>query len=101
MLQQVQERERPWEWLRALREDEAGYEELLRESGTLFIAAHRVASARCRASAVPSVVPTVRELRAAAREVLGEDDVTTPVPSPALLLEECAVAGLDVITTLR
>lgn len=90
----VEEQERPSEWLRALRETSGAYADLLRESGELVVAAYRVALARCRASARPSEIPTAREVRAAAREVLGD---TTPLPPTAAVIEECAHAGLLVI----
>lgn len=91
----VAELERPSEWLRALRESSGAYAELLRESGELVVAAYRVALARCRASERPSNIPTAREVRAAAREVLGE--TSTPLPPVAAVADDCAHAGLLVI----
>jgi hypothetical protein len=91
----LDEHERPSEWLRALREDRAGYVRLMRESGDLIVAAYRVAAARCRAAHQPTNVPTVREVRAAAREVLGDD--ATPIPPALSVASECAHAGLVVI----
>src|SRR5258708_2246152 len=97
----VWERERPSEWLRALKESESGYDDLIRESGTVFVAAHRVASPRCRVSAVSVSVPTLREVQAAALEVLSAGEEPTPLPSPAVMIEECQHAGLEVIEALR
>lgn len=98
MLRYVEERERPSEWLRGLREEPAAYAELLEECGDLYAAAHRLASARCRAAALPTTIPTLREVHAAAREILERGcDEGTPIPSMALLTEECAAARLPVI----
>lgn len=90
-----EEQDRPSEWLRALREERGAYARLLHESGDLVIAAYRVAAARCRAGAQPTAVPTAREVRAAAREVLGE--TMTPIPPVATVADECAHAGLLLI----
>ncbi len=91
----VEENERPSEWLRALRETRGAYEALLRESGEVVVAAYRIALARCRASERPSTVPTVREVRAAVREVVG--DAATPIPPAASVVQDCAHNGLLVI----
>jgi hypothetical protein len=63
------ERERPHEWLRELKERASGYEDLVRESGDPVVAAHRLASARCRSSAHATAVPTLREVQAAASQL--------------------------------
>ena len=99
MLQRTQETERPHEWLRALRESKSGYADLLRESGDLVVAAYRLATARCRASALATPVPTLREVRAAVTS-LHENSVPGSDPrqmSIARLREECEKAHLLVI----
>ena len=92
------ERERPAEWLDALR-DEGGYGRLLSDAGSLAVAAHRVACALCRTRAMPSALPTLRELEAAARLVAGACGVAAP--SSRVLLQTCDLAGLDVIEPLE
>ena len=99
MLQRTQETERPHEWLRALRESRSGYADLLRESGDLVVAAYRLASARCRASALATAVPTLREVRAAVTALYANDSsgAETQQMSITRLREECEKAHLLVI----
>lgn len=92
------EQERPAEWLEALQED-GGYEWLLADSGSLAVAAHRLARATGRSRSLPSSLPTVRELEAAAR-ALGEA-CGIEVPNTSVLLSCCEVAELDVIEPLE
>ena len=94
MERSTDERERPSEWLRSLRENRS-YTRLLEESRELAVAAYRVARAICRTSGQPTSVPTLREVRAAVREVLADD--ATPLPPAAALQHDCAEAGLLVI----
>jgi hypothetical protein len=89
------ERERPIEWLRELRESGSGYAELLRDSGDPLIAAHRLACARCRAMALPTSVPTLREIRAAFGELYAGRQGEHFTASR--LLADCEKAGLLVI----
>ncbi|HVW30354.1 MAG TPA: hypothetical protein VHC69_33580 [Polyangiaceae bacterium] len=92
------EQERPAEWLEAL-QDDGGYEWLLADSGSLAVAAHRLARATCRTRALPSSLPTVRELEAAARS-LG-DACEVAVPSSGCLLQSCELADLIVIEPIE
>jgi hypothetical protein len=92
------ERERPAEWLDALK-DEGGYGRLLADAGSLAVAAHRVACALCRTQAMPSALPTLRELEAAARLVAGACGLAAP--SGRVLLQACDLAGLDVIEPIE
>jgi hypothetical protein len=92
------EQERPAEWLEALQEDGA-YEWLLADSGSLAVAAHRLARATCRTRSLPSSLPTVRELEASAR-ALGEA-CGISVPSTSCLLSSCELAELVVIEPLE
>lgn len=99
MLQRNQETERPHEWLRELRERKTGYAELLRESGDLVLAAYRLASARCRASALSTPVPTLREVHAATRALDESSSLGSRSGrlSIARLRDECEKAHLLVI----
>ena len=62
-----QEMERPAEWLRRFDEQDGSYAHLLRESGTLASAAHRLARAKRRVFGSRDGIPTLREVLAAAR----------------------------------
>jgi hypothetical protein len=92
-----EERERPSEWLRGLREQAAGYSELLRVSGEPVKAAYRIAAARCRTRESAASIPTVREVHAAIVELFRAADVPTPMPSRAAIAEECDHMGLALI----
>ncbi|HEX3594412.1 MAG TPA: hypothetical protein VHU80_04900 [Polyangiaceae bacterium] len=91
------EQERPAEWLEAL-QDDGGYEWLVADSGSLAVAAHRLAQAIGRTRSLPMALPTTRELESAAR-LLGET-IGVPVPSTRGLLESCELAGLVVIQSI-
>lgn len=96
MTRSNEERERPVEWLRHFAEDRARYALLIQEAGSVAVAAHRLASARCKVQSVPATVPTLSELRAAA------DDITLGAGLPraehiGVLVADCALAGLPVI----
>jgi hypothetical protein len=73
------ELERPAEWLRVLDEQDGSYARLIRESGNLALAAHRLARAKRRVLGGRDGIPTVREMLVAARliqtRVPGLDDV--------------------------
>ena len=92
------EQERPAEWLDALK-DEGGYGRLLADAGSLAVAAHRLARALCRTREIPSSLPTLRELEAAARLLAQTCDLATP--SGRVLLQACDLAGLDVIEPIE
>ncbi len=82
------EAERPAEWLRRLDEQDGSYAVLLEESGTLALAAHRLARAKRRVFRGTDGLPTRRELHAAAQLIV------TRVPhhpqTPAISLDvEC------------
>jgi hypothetical protein len=93
MLQRPDERERPIEWLRELRESGSGYADLVRDSGDPLIAAHRLASARCRSTALSTPVPTLREMRAAFGDLCAGREPF----SISRLRADCEKAGLLVI----
>lgn len=95
------ETERPTELLRKLEEHQITYSELVVESGGLAVAAYRIARARCRTGSVPSTVPTLRELAAAATEILNHATLTGFVPDATILASECEQLGLIVIPPLN
>jgi len=82
------ENERPAEWLRVLDEQDGSYARLIRESGNLAAAAHRLARAKRRVLGGRDGIPTQREMLAAARliqtRVPGLDDL-----APSALSAEC------------
>jgi hypothetical protein len=91
------EQERPAEWLDALKDE--GYGRLLADAGNIAVAAHRLARALCRTRELPSALPTLRELEAAARLLAEACDVA--LPSSRVLAQACELAGLDVIEPLE
>jgi hypothetical protein len=95
----IEELERPTEWLRNLRENGALYRQLLETTGSLALAAHRLALARCRVQPVPTSVPTQAELRVAAAEIARHVGLKTG-SHVAELVADCETAGLTVITPL-
>src|SRR5262245_48948728 len=92
------EQERPTEWLRALSEGRL-YRWLLEDAGNMSVAAYRLARARCRIQPVPTAIPTLREVIAAARFLEGACGEALP---PALdVADECEARGLMVIAPVR
>ncbi len=88
----------PIEWLRRLEEDsERGYRMLLADAGCLAVAAHRVAKARCQTWMVATSVPTVREVRAAAREIATRAGLGDSIPATSTLALDCESLGLPVM----
>jgi hypothetical protein len=69
---------------------------VLEESGSVAIAAFRLAWARCKTAATPSDVPSTHELRGAAREIARRTGLSR-VPSLGEMVAECEAAGLLVI----
>ena len=100
MLKSFDETERPTEWLRRLENRSLSYEDLVQESGGLALAAYRVARARCMVGRVGVSVPTVRELGAAASEIVAHSRASGTRLEPTHLARECEDAGLDVITPI-
>jgi hypothetical protein len=96
----AQEFDRPNEWLRSIAEDRSRYVALVSESGGLAFAAYRVARARCRVLSMSNGIPTLRELLAAAREILLNTADERASVLAATLLGDCEHAGLPVIAPL-
>lgn len=92
------ETHRPSEWLTHLTESEDAHAQLLEHSGSLARAAYRLARARCRIHPLPSNLPTVRELGAAATELC--QVLARERPCPFSLAKECERLGLHVILPL-
>ena len=88
------------EWLRALYEDAGAFARLVSDSGGMAHAAYRLARARCRANAVPTTLPTLEELQAAALILARRVDTSGPLPIKSLLASECDSLGLAVIRPL-
>lgn len=87
----------PIEWLLSVLSERDGHRRLLEESGSLALAAFRLAWARCKTSETPTDVPSTRELRGAAREIARRTGLGDRVPSLGDLVRECEAAGLMVI----
>jgi hypothetical protein len=87
----------PNEWLLFWAAHRDAHQALLREAGSLIIAAGRLAWARCRTSDVATAVPSLIEVRGAAREISRRLGLGESVPSAAQIARECADAGLLVI----
>lgn len=88
--------ERPTEWLHGLMQDPSRYVELLRDAGSVAVAAHRLARARCRVQPLSAAVPSASELRRAALDITQRAGA---FPSLRVdeLVAECETAGLAVI----
>jgi hypothetical protein len=95
MTRSNEELERPVEWLRHFAEDAGAHRELLDDSGSLAVAAYRLARARCRAHAMPSEVPTLTELRTAAEDIAQRAGIEAG--HLGVLVADCVLAGLPVI----
>jgi hypothetical protein len=91
-----EEHDRPGEWLRKLEQEPSAYRDLLEHTGDFALAAYRLARARCRVAPLPSRVPTIMELEAAAR-ILAQKSPGTPLPPPTQLVNDCVNAGAFVI----
>jgi hypothetical protein len=89
------EMERPVEWLRQLAENPELCHALIAEEG-IGVASYRLAVARNRVRTQAIPLPTLRELRIAARELANM--AGTPIPHDAVLVGDCRHAGLPVIT---
>ncbi len=92
----LEEIERPAQWLRHLGEDASHYRVLVEESGSLAVAAHRLASARNRIQIPSAPVPTLAELKTAAEEIVRQFDTDVSIHA-GVLVADCVMAGLPVI----
>jgi hypothetical protein len=80
-----EEIERPAEWLRRLDEQDDSYARLLRESGNLALAAHRLARAKRRVLGASDGIPTLREVMAAARTISEHLPSHPDLPAPSVM----------------
>jgi hypothetical protein len=86
----------PIEWLNELIQERDGYRRLLAESGSLTVAAHRLARAKCMTWERSTHVPTRIEVRAAAREIARRVPGTA-VPETSTIAQDCEALGLSVL----
>lgn len=86
----------PIEWLRGLDEGPNGYQELLREAGSLSVAAWRLARARAEVWGVPGA-PNRRELHAAAGLIAQRTGAARAILASSHLVSECEAEGLLVV----
>ena len=98
-MSQIEEYDRPTEWLSRLREDRALYRRLVADAGSFARAAYRVARARCRVQPVSVGIPTLAEFCVAAEEIALATGVVIRA-TPTDLARECEDAGMDVILPL-
>ena len=84
------------EWLLTLASRDA-HRRLLDEAGSLAVAAWRLAHARCVTAATATHVPTMLELRGAAREIARRVGLGDDVPDGLSLARDCEALGLAVI----
>lgn len=94
MIATTEEQERPHEWIQRIVEGR-DYRSLVDDAGDIAFAAYRLARALCRIRPVPTSVPTLRELVAAAVEIGNACGIR--VPPGTHLAEACEAAGLLVI----
>ena len=94
MIAMTEEQERPHEWIQRIVEG-GEYRSLVEDAGDIAFAAYRLARALCRIRPVPTSVPTLRELVAAAAEIGNACGIR--VPPGTHLAEACESAGLLVI----
>ena len=87
----------PIEWLNGLTEERDGYRRLVDEAGDLSVAAWQLARARCQVWEVPTEVPTVAEVHAAARTIARRARLNVSVPPRPVLAHQCESRGLLVI----
>ncbi len=90
----TEEAQRPAEWLRRFDERRESYLELLEDSGSLAVAAFRLARARCRIQPVGCSVPSKTELWSAAHRIAAQMSTTEQTPSSSRLMAECEAQGL-------
>ncbi len=90
----TEEAQRPLEWLLRFEEDARRYRALLEDSGSLAVAAYRLARARCRVQPTPSKVPTPMELWAAAQSIAAQVGVADELTTKFRLVTECEHLGL-------
>lgn len=100
MSRSTEEACRPGEWLLGFEHDAGRYAALLRDAGSVAAAAWRLARARCRVAPVPSAVPTVWELWAAAGRLVSRAP-DAELPSRDTLADECEALELPVIGPMR
>jgi len=87
----------PIEWLNGLIERRDGYRRLVDEAGDLSVAAWQLAQAKCQVWEVPTEVPTIAEVHAAARTIARRARLSGSVPPSYVLADQCEARGLLVL----
>ena len=87
----------PNQWLLDLETTSEGYASLLAETGSLALAAYRLACAQCHVRPVPSPVPTRLELGVAASMIVQNTGLPRHVPCTSELALDCEEAGFPVL----
>lgn len=87
----------PIQWLMELESQRNAYRTLLNETGSLAIAAHRLARAWCQVRPVSTGVPTRVEVEAAAKRIADRAGWRGHVPNAAMLAIDCEAQGLLVL----
>ena len=87
----------PIQWLMDLEAHHDGYRTLLDETGSLAVAAHRLAKAWCLVRPVSTRVPTRVEVEAAARRIVDRTGLNGFLPNASMLALDCEAEGLPVL----
>ncbi len=87
----------PSQWLWELESTPDAYAALLDQTGSLALAAYRLARAQCRTRSVPTDIPTRIELGVAASLIAQRTGWPEPVPPSSILALDCDEAGLLVL----
>ena len=85
------------QWLEILATTPRAYEALLAREGSIALAAHRLATAKCACYPIAASAPSARELLAAAREISSRIPGFDTIPTARALADECVYAGLLVV----
>ncbi|MGE0787412.1 MAG: hypothetical protein AB7S26_17195 [Sandaracinaceae bacterium] len=86
----------PIEWLNEVIQQRDGLRRLYDECGSLSLAAHRLATAKCLTHEHYFSVPTRMDLRAAARQIANRIPGVA-VPETSVLIRDCEEHGLAVL----
>lgn len=90
------------EWLLRLERTPGAWAELLEvHGGSLALAAHCLARAKCAVRGYVEPVPTSHELHVAAREIHARAKIHTTCPKRHALADECIAEGLLVVFSTR
>jgi hypothetical protein len=85
------------EWIVSIERTPGGYAKLLEQSGSLYVAAWRLARARCMIRSVSTNVPNAAEVYSAACEIVMRTSTTEIIPTKKALKSICESAGYPVV----